>query len=100
MIVDHFTLANRPPIDHVTIAIAQMSDEDIEDMGRQDLIDLLRLPYREPSCRDLVAQVSMDIGELRDRAMRCRDQCRLATNHVYMRQGTHAPLMTHAADTH
>ena len=83
MIADRLSFAKRPPIDYVTIAIAQLSDEDIDDMGRQDLIDLLRLPHREPCYRDLVAQVFMEIGELRERALRCREQCRLATNRVY-----------------
>lgn len=83
MIADRLSLAKRPPIDHVTIAIAQLSDDDLDEMGRQDLIDLMRLPHREPCYRDLVAQVYMQLDELRDRAMRCRDQCRLATNRVY-----------------
>ena len=89
MIADRISFAKRPPIDHVTISIAQFSDDDIEDMGRQDLIDLLRLPYREPCSRDLVAQVFMEIGELRDRALRYRDQCQLATNRVYVPHARH-----------
>lgn len=68
--------SQKPLIEPVIASIAQLRDEEIADMSRSDLIELLRLSGQRFSTLDETQQLYLPIDRMQFFARLARDLCR------------------------
>lgn len=81
------------PLDTLKVSISRLSDADVDQMNRKDLIDLVKFSGLEPLSNDGRAHLAyLDDQELKRLACLARYVCRRSVDSAYIDRGMQSPF--------